>query len=232
MRLRIIAFTVASMLASSGRAQVIQNQIDTFESGIANWQNSAGFGTVQAGGPGGAADHFLQLATNGATSGMGSLLVGFNQNQWIGNYTAQGINAIEMDLKNINYAPGMLIRIAFRTGTGGLNTPAYVSNAFPLPEDNAWHHAVFALSPVNFTGVNSPPAFDSVLAGGNQDFRILHNNIANAIGAATSPTAAQLGIDNIHAIAVPEPGSMALCGAAAIGALGAYRRRNPGWKSG
>jgi hypothetical protein len=226
MRLTMLALTLAAIFASPGRTQVILNQIDTFESDIANWQNGAGFGTVQTGGPGGAADHFLQLATNGATGGAGSLLVGFNQNQWIGDYTSQGVTAIEMDLKNINYAAGMSIRIAFRTGTGGSNTPAYVSNAFAVPQDNAWHHAVFPLSAANFTGVNNPPTFASVLAGGNQDFRILHNPIANAIGAATSPTAAQLGIDNIHAIAIPEPGSLILCGIAFIGTVGGYRRRN------
>ena len=45
--------TVALILANAGRAQIMLNQIDTFESGIANWQNLAGLASVQTGGPGG-----------------------------------------------------------------------------------------------------------------------------------------------------------------------------------
>jgi len=228
MRSMILSLAVLFAGTGLGTAQVVVNQTDTFEGGIANWQNPPGFASVQSGGPGGAADHFLQVQTNGQAGGSGSLLVTFNQNQWTGNYTTQGVSAIEMDLNNLNYpngGAGMSIRIVFRTGTGGEATPAPVSNAFSLPSDGAWHHAVFPLNAANFTPINSPPSFATVLAGGNQDFRILHNPSVSEIGASTSPVSALLGIDNIHAMAVPEPGALALCGAAAVAALVRRSRR-------
>lgn len=214
---RISAAVVLWLFTSAVQAQVVLNQVDNFESGIANWENNAGLASVQLGGPGGGSDHFLQLASNGSTGGPGSLLVGFNQSQWIGDYVTQGITAIEMDLKNINYpnaGAGMSVRIVFRTGTGGASTPAYVSNPLTLLADNSWHHAVFQLDQSQFTavGVPLPPSFSSVIGGDNMDFRILHNPVAAAIGASTPPVAAQLGIDNIRAVGVPEPCSLALCG--------------------
>jgi hypothetical protein len=228
MRLKTLAILVVFLAESMSQAQVMLNQIDNFESGIANWINPAGLATVQLGGPAGATDHFLRIATNGAVAGSGSLLVAFNQTQWIGDYSAQNIGSIEMDLKNINFpnsGAGMSVRIALRTDTLGASTPAYVSDPFTLLADNNWHHAVYLLNEANFTPVNSPPPFASVLAGGNMDFRILHNPLAEAIGASTFPIAGQLGVDNIRAAPVPEPGSFALCGIALSIAVGGFRRR-------
>lgn len=230
MRCPVLVALGLLLATSEGHAQVLLNQVDTFESGLANWQNMAGLASVQLGGPAGAADHFLRLATNGAAAGPGSLMIGFNQAQWVGDYTAQNITAIEMDLKNINYpnlGAGMSVRIVLRTDVTGASTPAYVSNSVTVLADNAWHHAVFALDAGNFTAVGSPPppSFASVLAGGNMDFRILHNPSAAAIGASTAPIAGELGIDNIQAVGIPEPGSITLCGIALLIATGRYRWR-------
>lgn len=228
MRSILIALFVFLISTTTVDAQIMLNQIDTFESGIASWQNPSGLATVQLGGPAGPSDHFMRIATNGGNSGPGSLLIAFNQSQWIGDYTAQNVGAIEMDLKNINFpnsGAGMSVRIVFRSGTGGSSEPAYVSNAFNVLSDGIWHHAVYFLNEANFTPVNSPPSFASMLAGGNADFRILHNPVANSIGASTVPIAAQLGVDNIHALPVPEPGSLAFCGIALACGLQRHRRQ-------
>jgi hypothetical protein len=234
MRLTVLTAVAALALTRPAAAQVVVNQTDTFEAGAAGWQNGAGTATVQTGGPAGPADHFLQIATNGFPSGPGSQMVAFNQTQWVGDYTAAGVGAVAMDLRNPGYAPGYSVRVALRTGTLGAGTPAWVSDPFPVPADNAWHHAVFALNETNFTAVNNPPPFAAVLSGGNAEFRILHNPAAAATGAATNPAAALLGIDNIGAVAVPEPASTALIALAAIAAsLRRDRRRHgPGVKRG
>jgi PEP-CTERM motif-containing protein len=226
--MRLILVTlVAVCMASSASAQVILGQTDDFETGIANWTNPAGLATVQLGGPAGASDHFMRIATTGGSSGPGHQLIAFNQTQWIGDYTSQNIGAIEMDLKNINYpngGAGMSVRIALRTSSGGSSTPAWVSDPFTLLADNNWHHAVYFLNETNFTPINSPPSFATVIGGGNMDFRILHNPLADAIGASTFPFAAQLGVDNIHAAPVPEPSSLFLCGIALVFGIRRFRR--------
>ena len=86
--MRILSFlaAVALLFATSplAPAQVVSGQVDTFESGTTlNWANGAPAAdpTVQLGGPGGALDHYLRIATNGVGGGAGSLMIAFNRIQ-------------------------------------------------------------------------------------------------------------------------------------------------------
>jgi len=102
------------------------------------------------------------------------------------------------------------IRIAIREGTGNASTPGYAStNAFSLPPDNQWHHAVFLLDVADLTGVNSPAALITDLAS-VAELRILDAVNVSLVGDqfSTSAPAVAFGIDNITA--VPEPSSVLL----------------------
>jgi hypothetical protein len=198
-------------------------QVDNFQDGsLANW-TSGGSGAAQVnvstGGPSGANDRYIQIAS-GATPLPPRLLM-FNDTQWIGDYVASGITQIAMDLLNSGTA-ALPIRIAIREGTGASTTPGYSSTTpFNLPADGAWHHAVFLLNAANLTGINSPQALATDLAN-VKDFRILSATAPSTVGDMLT---AQIGIDNITA--VPEPASWLLV-AIACAILGAILSRRHG----
>ena len=109
---------VLSLLIASQATAVTYDQVDDFQdpnAGPAGWRGAAG-GTarplrVADGGPGGAGDAYLRIAT------LRYHLATKNTDQWTGNYLAAGIGAIEMDLKHIR--PGtdaVEIHLAPRTG--------------------------------------------------------------------------------------------------------------------
>jgi hypothetical protein len=181
-------------------------QVDSFQDGsLANW-SSGGSGAAQVnvatGGPSGANDRYLQIAS-GATPLPPRLLM-FNDTQWIGDYVANGVTQIAMDLLNSGTA-ALPVRIAVSEGRGASTTPGYSSTTpFNLPADGAWHHAVFLLNAANLTGINAPQALQTDLAN-VKDFRILSATAPSTVGDMLT---AQLGIDNITA--VPEPASLPL----------------------
>jgi hypothetical protein len=217
-----LAAGAALVAPSAGRAQVTFGQTDTFQGGTQGWsqglQAPGANLTVQPGGPGGAGDNFLQVISTGGI-GAGSRMVIFNQTQWLGNYTAAGVSAIEMDLQNFT-AAALTIRIGFRTGSAGSTTPGYVSDpGFTLPADGTWHHAVFPLTPATLTAVGSPPSLATVLAGPGE-LRILSSVGPNLIGDAIN---ARIGIDNIRA--TPEPAHILALALAAAGVARPLARR-------
>jgi len=198
---------------------ITPSQIDAFQDGaVGNW-SGGGSGSpvnVATGGPTGAGDKFLQIAS-GATPLPPRLLM-FNQSQWTGDFVAAGVTQVAMDLLNTG-ASTLPIRITIREGTGGSTTPGYSSTTpFNLPGDGTWHHAVFLLDAANLTGVNTPQPLATDLAN-VKEFRILASTTPSTVGDLLT---AQLGVDNIAA--VPEPQSLLLA-IAAGGALWVARRR-------
>ncbi len=197
-------------LVWSAPVRAINNdQVDTFEDGTNRyWVNGLGDLTVATGGPGGPGDHYLEIDAMGFSS-LGSKMVGFNTNQWTGNFIAAGVNAVEMDLKAISIDPisgisALTMRIAFRSATGPLITKGvsgYVStNSVSLPVDGQWHHAVFnfsSLVPINSTNDGSPPAPLGTFLTAPPEFRIFH--LVNPNAVIGDIVKAKVGIDNIHA---------------------------------
>jgi PEP-CTERM motif len=212
-------------------AQVVLGQIDDFQDGtVFNWNNGPGAAdpvNIATGGPAGAGDRFMQISTTGSSGGAGSHMVVYNRFQWLGNYISEGIGVIEVDLKN----PGpqtLPMRLGFRGGVGN-GSPGYIStSALILPADNAWHHEVFPIDSAHLSNLGGADVYSNFFKNGIVEFRFLDLTTLTGLpgdldGSTTFPNPMTLGIDNIHAIAVPEPGSLALL-AVGGGVFGIIRR--------
>jgi len=181
-------------------------QVDNFQDGTTqNWTNGGAPAIVNVpdGGPSATGDKFLQVTSTGLGSA-GSRLITFNTTQWAGNYNSAGVGAISMDLKYISLGDPMTdirpIRLAIfnpLTFTGYASTDSVPGGAFVLPNDGAWHHWVFTLSSDSMTAIGTPPAFSTQLSN-VPELRILGSAAA---GTSGDKVVAQLGIDNVTAVA-------------------------------
>jgi hypothetical protein len=217
------------LFAGSARAIVV-GQVDDFEDGtLQNWANGGAPGVppvlnINTGGPAGANDNFMQVTSDG--SGAGKFLTVFNRAQWLGDYVATGMTAIEMDLRNLG-SVSLNIRLAFKNSSG-LGAPGYLSTTpFTLAAGSGWQHAIFLINPATMTAVGSPAAFNTFFAGGFDEMRIINElGTTNLTGDVVT---AQLGVDNIHAI--PEPNAALLTVAGLLVAIVSRRKRGSALKA-
>ncbi len=205
-RFALLALMICFVPARASQAVTV-GQIDDFQDGtLENWANG-GQGApplmnIPTGGPGGAGDRYLQITSVGG-GGPGNRLTAFNRDQWLGDYITAGVNGIDMDLLNTGDVT-LSIRIAFKQDTSG-SAPGYLSQAFLLPPDSAWHHTLFSITPGTMIPIGSPEPFNTFFTN-PAELRII-----NEVGATDlngDPIAAQLGTDNIRA--VPEPATWIL----------------------
>ena len=210
------------LCAGSARA-IVLGQLDDFEDDtLQNWANGGAPGVppvlnINTGGPAGVDDNFMQVTADG--SGAGRFLTVFNRSQWLGDYIATGVTAIEMDLINL-VSVSLTIRLAFKE-TVGSNAPGYVSQGFTLAVGGGWQHVTFLINPATMTALGGPAAFNTFFANGFQEARII--NEAGPDNLNGDVVTGQLGVDNIHA--VPEPSAFLLT-AVGLLAFTVARRRN------
>jgi hypothetical protein len=210
------ALLAGLLFPMAGRAGPILGQIDTFENNTSDgWMIGdplarnppvPGFtppAIIPTGGPAGVGDHFMLLTADAARSG-GRLTV-FNRDQWAGNFLQAGVNLVEMDLENFGTTP-LSMRIAIKAGTG-IGSAGYVSTVpFVLPADGQWHHASFLLDPESLTAIGAAPPLATLLSN-VAEFRIL-NSARPALNG--DDINSQVGIDNIAALEIHEPGGFLL----------------------
>lgn len=190
---------------------------DSFSGGItAGWTSGGGNPNpptgVASGGPAGAGDGFLRIASSGVP-GAGGRLVVFSSAAWAGDYSAAGITGITMDVKNLG-ATDLNLRLYFENTL----TSAFSQQAIALPAGSGWTPVRFDIQLSALSG-----AAAATLASA-ADFRIYSSPVA--VGPQGSPfVAAGLGLDNVSA--VPEPGAALLMalGLTSLLAAPALRRR-------
>jgi len=221
------ALLCASLAVLPQAHAVSAGEIDTFSSGTDGWFAGGGPSgqvpptpptVVAGGGPGGAADSFLLLTANGS-DGPGGRLVGMNAAQWAGNYTAAGIGAIAMDLRNLGPSD-LSVRLYFEDPIPGPPAnEALTTFALVLPTGGSWTHAVFPIAASDLTALQGNA---TTLLANTTVLRIFSGAAADFPPARITGA---LGVDNIQAIAaVPEPASFALLGAG-FGLLALRSRR-------
>jgi len=234
----LITTLLLHCLLHSGTAGAISvAQIDDFEDGtLQGWQMGLSSVTtsfmtnISDGGPAGVGDSYLEVTSDSSVSFGGSRLTFFNRSQWTGDYTAAGITAIAMDLKNFNPSEALNMRLAINGGfgpsnsmTGGVFTSAA---SISLDSGSGWTRAVFSLLPDDLIAISGG-------IGGNTTGNDVQATLANVLelrllNSATPDwsghrATATLGVDNIHA--VPLPPALALFGSGLVVLLATRRKK-------
>ena len=195
---------------------VTLNQTDTFQSGTTDsWAVGIPLSStpvnVPDAGPTGPGDAALGINSTG-NSGPGSRLVAFNTVQWAGDYTAAGIDAVAMDLRNVG-GSSLDVRLAADGAGGRFSTTAAISLAGP----GSWTSVVLPIGPGDWTAVGGTDV-DATLASLTQ-LRVL-SAATPAWQGDRLPGA--LHVDNIRA--VPEPATLYLLALAGLSGWWFLRR--------
>lgn len=221
MRVRLslgVAVGVVGSLGAAAHAGVVLGQVDEFGADTAGWDSSFGVSTttwIDSGGPDGAADAYMRVSSAGG-SGPGSRLGAWNQFQWSGDYIAQGVTRIEVDMVGLT-GPGAEMRLMFLSNSGGVFTTA--ESVF-VPTDGVWRTYTFDISEGGIVQVGGLPGYaDSFIDVGRMHLRHQPGDPAGLGGAPAY--AGSIGVDNIRA--VPGTGTIGLIVCAGLGA--ARRRR-------
>jgi hypothetical protein len=221
----LIALGIAARTTS---AAVIVGQVDNFEDGtLQNWTAGATNPNpptnIATGGPAGVNDNYIRLLSNGLSAG--GKLVAFNPTaQWAGDYITAGVGAIQMQVNNQG-ATALTLRLIFVNNVGqSLGTVADVN----VPAGSGWTSVSFPLTPANLSG----GTFSSVMSSVTE-LNLVHSPSMITTRSSSPNVVAQLGVDNVTALAVPEPGTtaaaaVAMLGGAASLACSPRRRRRSG----
>lgn len=199
--------TIPLMLSVGVAHAALVGQIDTFDTGTANWDSSyTSVTTVSADGPGGVDDTYMELSVSEFHLGAA------NRSQWSGNYLAEGITSIEMDLNYLAGPDPANVRLMI-WGDGGVWGSSSIT-----PVSTGWSHYSFSLAPEDLVlvsldidrrsqGTASGVLNDTLSTVNTLLFRN-DSEIPTIPGSHPPHITATIGVDNIEAI--PEPGTLAL----------------------
>jgi hypothetical protein len=211
--LALLALSTPLLAPLPARAIVIGATNDFQDGTIQGW--AGGTNRVNtAGGPAGSGDLYLRVNTTN-TAGSGSHLAFHSgESDWLGNYAAAGVTAIEADVRNFGTPTINLRLVLFSFGTRWTS-----STPIALAGNGAWTHVVFPINSGSMTRVLGSNTFADMYQG--VDHIMFRHDAGTASSGGETITNGILGIDNIRA--VPAPAGSALLGAA--GLLAARRRR-------
>lgn len=213
--------------AVSSQATTI-GQVDNFQDGTTQGWVVGLLGTpspvppvnVPNGGPLGAGDNYLELNSIGG-SGAGNRLVVINPAQWTGNYISAGITSISMDVNNLG-STDLFLRLLFENPMGAPPTDVAATTASVfLAAGSGWTTVSFGVAEADLTALSG--SVSTVLS----NVTILRIYDSAALTFPGPPSVSTLGVDNITAGGVPEPGAWTMLagGLAALLAGGLRRRR-------
>jgi hypothetical protein len=218
-RLVLLAASVAlgAVVHAAPSYAIVAGQLDNFEDGtLQNWQaggaaNPNGPVNITTGGPAGVNDNFMRLTSNGGSAG-GKLVV-FNSNQWSGNYNAANIGSIQLQVNNLGNT-NLVLRLILENALAGQSLGTLSSAS--VPAGSGWTTVSFPITSANLSGGTVSTVLNNVT---NVD--LIHSPNFTTFRSASPNIVAQLGVDNIRALAVPEPGTLVLAGIGSAVAIGA-----------
>lgn len=215
----------ALLLFTRPASALVFGQLDTFQDSTTNGWTNGGLAfpvtNIATGGPAGAGDRYIQLTADG--SGAGGRLTTFNFTTWAGDYIAQGVTRIEIDLLNQSNV-SLSIRLAFRVDLVQ-NAAGYLSAPMLLAVGSGWQHFSVSITAANLIPVSGPAAYNTFFTN------IMEMRIINESGTSNlngDPVVGQLGIDNIHAIPEPTTTALAATTLLALAALAVRRKFRAG----
>lgn len=182
-------------------------QVDDFEDGTTQGWTVGLLGAAHpappvnfpSGGPLGTDDNYLRLTSLGG-QGAGSRLTAINLNgQWAGDYTATGVHGIGMDIRNLGNSELSLRLLLADPAAGPPTNAAVSSDGIVLPPGSGWTSAFFPILPADLTAVVG--SVGDALSGATE-LRLFHSTFPGFPG---EPLVAELGVDNIRALAAPVP---------------------------
>ncbi len=214
--LRYPPIAAAALLVASAPlsgAAIVVGLLNDFQDGtLQGWTGNANPTNVGTGGPMGAADRFLQI-------GGGNRFAIFNQAMGFAGEIDATVGAFQVDLMRPSTdASSLEMRLVlFGPSTNDRWTSL---NAQVVPNDDAWRTYTFSLLEADLTRVQGTGTYAALAA--NVD-RIMFRHDPAPASATGISVPGTLGIDNVAAVTVPEPG--VLGAVLAAGALLARRRR-------
>ena len=191
---------------------VTLGQRQTFDNPVSGWIIGAGpiLGSstdvpiVPSGGPAGAGDPYMLIESSGG-SGPGSRLTAQNFGIWQGDYTAAGIGAISMDVRNFG-PEDVYLRLLLLDFVGGVPTNgAFSTTDVHVQAGGNWQTITL---PVSIGAVTNLLGSTATALSNVDELRIFHNPNPFFIPGQNPAVTATLGVDNITA--VPEPGTWVL----------------------
>ncbi len=195
---RLSLFLLAFLATPAPAAAVTLGQMDDFQDGTLQGWGSGGPNpnppvAVPDQGPDGAGDWALVATANG-TGGPGSRLVIFNREQWTGDYLAAGVEAVDLDLRNLG-ATDLTIRLVLRGAGGAFATvQAAASTA-----GTGYQRVALSLLPgdLEFVGGGSGDVLATLAAV--TELRLQHSVLPAPVGDVVN---GQLAVDNVTALGI------------------------------
>jgi hypothetical protein len=199
-------------IAATAVWAISAGQRDDFQNGTTQgWQKGGASGlqptNIATGGPLGSGDNYMQVVSQGG-GGPDSRMVVFNDSQWSGDYVAEGIQQIELDMANFG-ALSLDIRLVINGGSiigGGAGTcsaTCYSSNmSVTVPADGQWRSYSFPLQTSGMVLANGSAGSEplSTVLSSVIELRLAAGTVPNWTGISVVGT---LGVDNVFASTVP-----------------------------
>ncbi|MCK0178241.1 T9SS type A sorting domain-containing protein [Flavobacteriaceae bacterium S0862] len=192
MKQKLLFLFFSVFISASVCAQVTAGQVDDFEDTTTqSWRiGGAGGGSgptnVATGGPGGTS--YLQYVSTGSGAAASRMII-INTNQWLGNYTSQGIIAIRFHVKV--ETNDLNLRVSFNGDGGRISS----TNPLPITAGSGWQLVEIPITASDFTLVSGGSDIAATL-GNVYEMRILSSASPSWIGETIAST---IGLDNISA---------------------------------
>jgi hypothetical protein len=137
--------------------------INTFDVGTntGGWAGGANPIVLPDAGQNGAGDGILRI-TSDSPQGPGSRLAMFNlSSDWIGNYDAAGITAIQGDFMNpLSNSRALDMRLVFFSGSSRWTS----TTSLTLPNDGQWHSLTFPISVTELTRTQGTNTYSAMIS--------------------------------------------------------------------